>query len=185
MCSVECVFVCFECVRSVFCYFWIAGQNLAHERHQRHEKEGGNILGIRIEGRERIIRQTARQELNRGWVRLFPAVTGVTQSAMSAVSQVATLRGRGVERKLHVSGRLSWYRRLRRLATCDTADMAVCATQRWLTARKNRTPANGPELTRSNDLDKLVPWRAGFFSIFNLFMVEILTEGVGHRMSHT
>ena len=62
---------------------------------------------------------------------------------MLAVLQVADLRGRGVERTLHVNGRLSCYRRLRRLATCDTADMAVdmavCATQHWLTTRKNRT----------------------------------------------
>ena len=72
---------------------------------------------------------------------------------MPAVSQVANLRGRGVERTLHVSGRLSCYRRLRRLATCDTADMAVdkavCATQRWLTARKNRFPFGSGHLTRS------------------------------------
>ena len=108
-------------------------------------------------------------------MRLFPAVTGVAQTALSAVSQVANLRGRGVERTLHVSGRLSCYRRLRRLATCDTADMAVCATHRWLTARKNRTRRPGigpaadlhrqrrPDAPRSSRIGPLPPQKPGTF----------------------
>ncbi len=87
----------------------------------------------------RVQRSLCAPSLAIGGVRFFLAGSqrGVAQTALFAVSQVANLRWRGVERTLQVSGRLLCYLRLCRLATCDTADRAVCATP--VTDRKNRT----------------------------------------------